>query len=103
MPAQTKKYKSGIRFSATIQPKSSKNAIVGFYDNSLKIKLTAPPLDGAANKACVKFLAKQLCVSPATVSIISGLTGRKKTIQINDISEETFLQTIEEIQQDTLS
>ena len=103
MPAQSKKSKNGIRFSATIQPKSSKNTIVGFYDESLKIKLTAPPVEGAANKACIKFLAKQLGVSPANISIVTGLTGRKKTIQIDDFSEEEFLQTIEQIQKNTLS
>jgi len=98
MPIPTKKTKNGIRFSATIQPKSSQNAIVGIHDESLKIRLTSPPVDGAANKACVKFLAKQIGVSPANVSIVSGLTSRKKIIQIDDITEEAFLQTIQQIQ-----
>lgn len=98
MPIPTKKTKTGIRFSATIQPKSSQNAIVGIHDDSLKIRLTSPPVDGAANKACVKFLAKQMCVSSANVSIVSGLTSRKKVIQIDNMTEETFLQTIQQIQ-----
>ena len=98
MPIPTKKYKNGIRFSATIQPKSSRNAIAGFHDDSLKIKLTSPPVDGAANRACVKFLAKQLGVSPSSVSIISGLTSRKKTIQVDNITEKIFIQTIQRLQ-----
>lgn len=94
----TQKTKNGIRFSAKIQPKSSQNAIVGFHDDSLKVRLTSPPVDGAANRACVKFLAKQIRVSPANVSIVSGLTSRKKIIQIDNISEEAFLQTLQQIQ-----
>ncbi len=98
MPIPTKKSKNGIRFSATIQPKSSQNAIAGIHDDSLKIRLTSPPVDGAANRVCVKFLAKQLGVSPSNVSIVNGLTSRKKTIQVDDITEEAFLQIIQQIQ-----
>ena len=82
MPVPIRKTKNGIRFSATIQPKSSQNAIGGIHDDSLKIRLTSPPLYGAGNKACVKFLAKQIGVSPANVSIVSGLTSQKKSFKL---------------------
>ena len=70
----------GIIFKVFIQPRSSKNMIVGQHGDSLKLKLTAPPVSGAANKMCVKFLAKRLSVSPSSLEIISGHGSRTKKI-----------------------
>ena len=81
---------NGIRFSAVIQPRSSQNEISGIYNNSLKIRLTSPPIDGAANKTCVKFLAKWLGVSPSRVRIVTGLSSKNKIIEINGIVESVF-------------
>jgi hypothetical protein len=81
---------NGIRFSAVIQPKASKNEISGVHNNSLKIRLTSPPVDGAANKTCVKFLAKWLGVSPSNVCIVTGLSSKNKIIEINGIDESVF-------------
>jgi hypothetical protein len=81
---------NGIRFSAIIQPRSPKNEISGIYNNSLKIRLTSPPIDGAANKTCVKFLAKWLGVSPSRVRIVTGLSSKNKIIEINSIVESVF-------------
>ncbi|SVB98393.1 uncharacterized protein METZ01_LOCUS251247, partial [marine metagenome] len=60
------------------------------YNNSLKIRLTSPPIDGAANKPCVKFLAKWLGVSPSRVRIVTGLSSKNKIIEINGIDESIF-------------
>ena len=81
---------NGIRFSAIIQPRSPKNEISGIYNNSLKIRLTSPPIDGAANKTCVKFLAKWLGVSPSRVRIVTGLSSKNKIIEINGIDESVI-------------
>ena len=81
---------NGIRFSAVIQPKSSQNEVSGIHNNSLKIRLTSPPVDGAANKTCVKFLAKWLGVSPSRVYIVAGLSSKNKTIEINGMDESDF-------------
>ena len=72
--------KDGLAFRVFILPKSSKNVVSGLYEDSIKIKITAPPIDGAANKLCVKFLAKCLKVSKSSIEIMSGKTGRKKLI-----------------------
>jgi uncharacterized protein (TIGR00251 family) len=61
--------------------------IVGLHGDSLKLKVTAPPVEGAANKMCIKFLAKRLSVSPASLEIISGHGGRTKKILLK--SEQT--------------
>jgi uncharacterized protein (TIGR00251 family) len=54
--------------------------IVGLHDEALKIKLTAPPVENAANKMCIKFLAKRLGVSNSRIEIISGHTSRTKQV-----------------------
>ncbi|MBT4364676.1 MAG: YggU family protein [Desulfobacterales bacterium] len=74
--------KDGLIFKIFVQPKSSKTYISGLYGDALKIKLTAPPVDGAANKMCVKYLAKLLKVSKSSIEIISGHTSRSKGILV---------------------
>ncbi len=70
----------GVVFKVFVQPKSKKNMIVGLYGDALKIKLTAPPVDGAANKLCIKYLAKCLVVPKSSLEIISGHTSRTKQV-----------------------
>ena len=66
-----------------VVPRSSRNEIGGWdADGHLKVKLTAPPVDGAANEGLVRFLAKKLKVAPGTVSIKSGATSRNKLVKV---------------------
>ncbi len=81
---------NGIRFSAIIQPRSSKNEVAGIYNEALKIRLTSPPVDGAANKACMRFVAKWLEISPSDVSIVKGLSSKNKTIEVTGLTEKKF-------------
>jgi len=73
-----KKSPHGVTFKVFVQPRSSKNMISGLYKDSLKIKLMAPPVEGAANKMCIKYLAKCLEVPKSSLEIISGHTSRTK-------------------------
>ena len=70
-----------------IQPRSSKNGVLRREDGSLKIRLTAPPVDGAANEALVEFLSKTLSVSKSAVEIVSGHTSREKRVKISGMGE----------------
>jgi uncharacterized protein (TIGR00251 family) len=70
----------GLIFQILVQPRSSKNMIVGIHGEALKIKLTAPPVDNAANRMCIKFLAKSLNVSKSALEIVAGHTSRHKQI-----------------------
>ncbi len=72
----------GILFTVYVQPRASKNAIVGAHQNALKIKLTAPPAEGAANRQCIEVLARALDVPKSTVAITAGLASRRKQIRI---------------------
>lgn len=73
----------GLVFTVFVQPKASKNMIAGLYGDALKIKLTAPPVEGAANKMCLKYLAKCLKVPPASLDILSGQSSRTKRILLH--------------------
>ncbi len=84
------KSKGGVQFAVTLQPRSSRNEIVGLHNDALKIKLTAPPVDGAANALCSKFLGKTFGVSPSQVTIVSGATNRNKIIHIEGMDEPTL-------------
>jgi hypothetical protein len=70
-----------------IQPRASKNEIIPIDGGAFKIRLTAPPVDGAANEALVKFLSDVLGIAKSRVEIISGETSREKRIRINEMSE----------------
>lgn len=77
---------SGVTFAVKVQPRARKNAIVGGLGDALKIQLTAPPIEGRANEACVKFFAKLLELPQSSVTIASGETSRHKVIRIIGIS-----------------
>lgn len=72
----------GIVLNLYIQPRASKNEVCGLQDNALKIRLTSPPVDGAANKLCREFLADLFSVPKKAVKIISGETSRHKRVRI---------------------
>ena len=75
-----RKIPEGMVFKVLIQPRSSKNMIAGLHGDALKIKLTAPPVDNAANQMCIKFLAKSLEVSKSSLEIVAGHTSRNKQV-----------------------
>ena len=72
----------GVVFKVVVQPRSSKNMLAGLYGDALKVKLTAPPVGGAANEMCLAFLAKHLGVAKTTLAITSGHSGRRKQILV---------------------
>jgi hypothetical protein len=70
----------GVAFKIFVQPRSSKNAVAGLHGDAIKIKLTAAPVDNAANEQCIKYLSKCFGVSKSCLEIISGHTARSKQI-----------------------
>ncbi len=93
----------GIAFRVFVLPKSSRNIISGLHEDSMKIKITAPPVDGSANKLCIKFLAKCLKVSKSSIEILSGQTGRKKLILLKYPNDSKTLQDKKNLQKKILS
>ena len=81
----------GLVLDLLIQPRASKNTISGIQGDALKIKLTAAPIDGAANKMCRDFLARLFKIPKSAVSIISGQTSRTKRVLIHCDEDQTKL------------
>jgi uncharacterized protein (TIGR00251 family) len=73
--------------SVRIQPRASKNEVIRREDGGIKIRLTAPPVDGAANEALIRFLADALSVPKSQVEIIAGHASRDKIVRIHGTSE----------------
>lgn len=78
---------AAVTLSIRIQPRASKNELVRREGGGLKIRLTAPPVDGAANEALIRFLADTLSVPKSQVEIISGHTSRDKIVRVHGTSE----------------
>lgn len=76
-------YKDGrVLLRLYVQPKSSRNAFIGIHGESIKLALTAPPVDGKANKAVIQFLASFLKLKKKNITIKHGLQSRTKSILI---------------------
>lgn len=76
-----------VRFLVRVQPRASRSEVVGVYGDALKIRLSAPPVDGAANDALIEFLADVFAVGHRDVRILSGETSRSKVVEIEGITE----------------
>jgi uncharacterized protein len=79
-----------VLLPVTVQPRASRNAVAGLHGNALKLQLTAPPVAGAANAACLGLLTALLGVSRARLSIIRGVKARHKLICVADMSVDTL-------------
>jgi uncharacterized protein (TIGR00251 family) len=79
---------SGVTFTVSVHPRAKKNAITGEVGERLKLSLTAPPVEGRANHACIEFFADLLKVSRSSVTIASGQNSRQKVIRVAGLSAE---------------
>jgi len=84
----------GLRIEVKVQPRSSRNQISGEQDGALKVKLTAPPVEGEANQALINFLARLLKVPRKNIVLIRGETARTKLIEIRGLSKEELQQAL---------
>lgn len=75
-------------FAVKIHPRAKNNAITGEVDGALKVSLTAPPVDGKANEACIEFLAKLLKVPRSSITIASGQSSRRKVVRVSGLSAQ---------------
>jgi uncharacterized protein (TIGR00251 family) len=78
----------GAVLEVYVQPKASRNELAGVHEDCLKIRLTAPPVEGEANKECVKFLSKILAVPKSSIEIIQGQKARRKSLLFRGASAD---------------
>lgn len=85
MQMELKQVPGGVLLPVRVQPRASRDQVVGVQDAALKVRLTAPPVDGAANQALVKFLAKALGISKGRLSLVSGQKSRHKLVRVEGL------------------
>jgi uncharacterized protein (TIGR00251 family) len=85
---QLRESKHGLTFDIQVTPHASRAQLVGVQEGMLKIRVTALPVEGAANEACIKLLAKTFALKKAQMEIFAGAKSRKKTILVKDISRK---------------
>ena len=78
----------GVFLRGRLQPRSSRNSVEGVKDGALRLKLTAPPVEGSANKALVEFLSELTGVRKSSFTIDSGLKSRDKRVRVEGVSAE---------------
>ncbi len=83
--------KGSFTFDVRVVPRASKSEIVGELGGALKIRISAPPVDGAANAELIKVLAKHFGVAKSAVEILSGQTSKQKQVRVSGIDHESFL------------
>ena len=81
-------------FAVRVIPQSSKSEIVGEMDGALKVRIAAPPVDGAANEALMKVLSKKFGVAKSAVEILSGQTSKLKQVRVGGINHVDLLNLI---------
>jgi uncharacterized protein (TIGR00251 family) len=78
----------GTSFEVWVQPRASRNQVSGIQGQTIKVRVAAPPVNGEANEALIRFLAKQLDVPRRAVTIQCGHHGRRKTMQVEGLGPE---------------
>ena len=86
--------RTSARITVYVQPRAARTELAGLHDGQPKIRLAAPPVDGAANAELVAFIAQQLNVPKRNVRIISGLSSRHKTVEIDGVSADSVTQAL---------
>jgi uncharacterized protein (TIGR00251 family) len=79
-----------VNFRVRVSPRASRDAITGIHDGALKVSLTAPPVEGAANKALVALLSRKLGVPKSAVKITGGKRSKTKKVRVSGIDREAL-------------
>jgi len=92
---QIRQTPDGLVIQLHIQPRAKRSEISGVFNGALKVKITAPPVDDAANRAIIEFMSSRLGISKSKLSILSGSRSRDKILQIKSLSREDFQKRLE--------
>jgi uncharacterized protein len=84
----------GLEVQLHVLPRAKRSEITGLHNGALKVRVTAPPVDDAANRAIVEFFSRLLSLPKSNINILAGLKSREKTIQIQGLTQNRFLEII---------
>ncbi len=85
----------GVTFTVHVQPRASRAEICGIQNCELKVRLTAPPVDDAANTQCIELLAKRLGIAKSAVTLLHGHKSRHKTLRAAGVTSDDILRLIQ--------
>ena len=85
---------TGVRVTVRVQPRAGSEGIVGLHGDALKVRLTAPPVDGAANVALVALLSRTFDIPPRAITIRSGATSRTKVVELDGVTMDRLKQLL---------
>lgn len=88
--------RSSARIAVYVQPRASKTQLAGMHDGCPRIRLAAPPVDGAANAALIEFLSDRLNVARSRVRVVAGLASRRKWIEVDGVEAKTLAAALRE-------
>ncbi|ORJ54268.1 DUF167 domain-containing protein [Geothermobacter hydrogeniphilus] len=86
----------GVVLAILVQPRASRNQLVGMQGNELKVRLTSPPVEGAANKLCGRFFSKLFGIARGQVELIAGDKSRHKRLLLHGVSESDARRVLSE-------
>ena len=89
-PLRLEERQGSIRFPVRVQPRAAGSEIVGIHGDALKVRLAAPPVEGAANVALVELIAAALGVPRRSVRIVAGATSRGKVVEVDGVNVENI-------------
>ena len=99
MTFAVKESKNGCTFDIVVTPRAARAGIAGVQDTALKVKVTALPVEGAANEACIKLLAKELELKKSQMEIFTGQKSRRKTVLVKAITKVELEKKISDVLQ----
>ena len=76
---------TGVRLRLRVQPRASRTEITGVHGGALRVRIAAPPVDGAANEALIRFLAERLGLPRSAVRLVAGETSRTKVVEVDGL------------------
>jgi len=82
----------GVRVSVRVQPRASTNEVVGIHGDALRVRLTAPPVDGAANNALIDLLRRTFGIPAGAITIVYGASSRTKVVELEGVTEDRVRQ-----------
>ena len=84
---EVRRHGAALRFAVRVQPRAARSEVLGLHGDALKVRLAAPPVDGAANDALVALLAEALGVPRRAVRVVTGATARAKLVEVEGADE----------------
>jgi hypothetical protein len=95
LPVWLRETDGGVDVSVIVVPRASRTRVVGVHDDMLRVQLAAPPVDGAANDALVRFVAESTGTPRSSVSVARGLASRRKTVRLAGVDGEQVRRALE--------